>query len=66
MTSELTEACHFLLDHPPLEEIGGTIVDVIERYRFKTITKQQAEHQMLREHNTYLSKFVKEKELLLV
>jgi len=57
---ELIKASHFLLDHPPLEEIGGKITGIIEDYRYKLLTKQQAEQQMLREYHPFLSKFIKE------
>jgi hypothetical protein len=63
---ELLEAARFLLDHPPLDEIGGSIVDVIERYRYKALTKEQAETQMISNHYSYLSKYVKDRELVLI
>jgi hypothetical protein len=63
---DLIEASHFLLDHPPLDEIGGSIMDVIESYRYKTITKKQAEQQMLTEHYPYLSRYVKDRDLILI
>ena len=37
---EQNEVVIFLLTHPPLEEIGGPIVDTIDLYRNKCLTKK--------------------------
>jgi hypothetical protein len=41
-TKDLDATARFLLDCPPLEEIGNPLVDVIEQYRFQMLTEQQA------------------------
>ena len=38
----LQEAAVFLLDCPPLEEIGGPITEVIEMYRYGSLEKHDA------------------------
>jgi hypothetical protein len=50
----------FLLKHPPLDEIGGTITDVIEKYRYSSLTKDQALDQMLTLHEPFLVKYAKQ------
>lgn len=57
MNNPLHAAAEFLLECPPLEEINGSIVDVIERYRYKTITRPEALTLMLGDHYKYLTKF---------
>ena len=61
---ELLEASCFLLDYPPFDEIGGSVVEVVESYRYKMITKDQAVQQMLSEHYPYLSRYIKDKDLV--
>ena len=48
----------FLLDHPPLEEIGGSAVDVIENYREGFITKEKALVDLLTNHKDFLEKYI--------
>ena len=49
----------FLLDHPPLDEIGGSITNVIEKYRYNSLTKEQALEQMIVLHEPFLIKYSK-------
>ena len=50
----------FLLNHPPLDEIGGTITDVIERYRNNGMTKKEALLEMNTNHAAFLKKYTDE------
>lgn len=52
----LVSVAIFLLDHPPLDEIGGPITDIIESYRYGTITKDEAIDQMFEKHKSFLVK----------
>jgi hypothetical protein len=48
----------FLLEHPPLEEIGGPVLDIIENYREGFITKQKALDDMLNNHQKFLENYI--------
>ena len=50
----------FLLKHPPLDEIGGTITDVIEKYRYGSLTQDQALDKMITLHEPFLIKYSKQ------
>jgi hypothetical protein len=50
----------FLLKHPPLDEIGGTITDVIEKYRYGSLTEDNAIERMLTLHEPFLIKYAKQ------
>ena len=50
----------FLLKHPPLDEIGGPITDVIEKYRYGSLTEDRALDQMLTLHEPFLMKYSKQ------
>lgn len=50
----------FLLDHPPLDEIGGSITDIIEMYRVGTITKRKALRQLVTTFAPVLQKYANE------
>ncbi len=50
----------FLLKHPPLDEIGGSITDVIEKYRYGTLTEDNAIERMLTLHEPFLIKYAKQ------
>ena len=50
----------FLLKHPPLDEIGGTITDVIEKYRYGSLTEDNAIERMLTLHEPFLIKYTKQ------
>ena len=41
----------FLLENPPLDEIGGPIVDIIEMYRIGALTKNQAVKSIIKNLN---------------
>lgn len=55
----------FLLEHPPLDEIGGPITDVIEMYRVGTITKRKALRQLVTTFTPVLQKYADEKAAIL-
>lgn len=48
----------FLLEHPPLEEIGGPILDIVENYRDGFITKQKALEDILKNHHNFLENYI--------
>lgn len=50
----------FLLKHPPLDEIGGTITDVIEKYRYGSLTQDQALDRMITLYEPFLIKYAKQ------
>lgn len=51
---------NFLLEHPPIEEIGGPITDTIELYRYGSITKDQATAVILKNFEHVIAKYVYE------
>jgi hypothetical protein len=57
LNNSLDLAAEFLLDHPPLDELNGSIIDVVERYRYKTLAKSEAVMLLLAEHRKYLISF---------
>ena len=44
----------FLLEIPPLDEIGGKITSIIEQYRAGVLKKQDAMHIILTDHKRFL------------
>lgn len=58
------EAAIFLLEVPPIEEIGGSITHTIEQYRAGTINKGTATQILLQEHKNFLEKYIETNELL--
>jgi hypothetical protein len=50
----------FLLNHPPLDEIGGSITDTIELYRNKCITKRQAIALIKEKYQPYINKYAEQ------
>ena len=50
----------FLLKHPPLDEIGGTITDIIEKYRYGSLTQDQALDKIITLHELFLIKYSKQ------
>lgn len=48
----------FLLEHPPLEEIGGSIVDIIENYREGFVSKEKALEEILSKHADFIEKYI--------
>lgn len=48
----------FLLEHPPLEEIGGPIVDVIEMYRAGMLSKKEALKKITNEYSYVIESFL--------
>jgi len=47
----------FLLEHPPLDEIGGAMIDIIESYRFGSLTKEVASQQLITQFKPALTKY---------
>jgi hypothetical protein len=54
----MTQAALFLLKHPPLEEIGGSITEVIERYRYHMLTEAEALEILTTKHKKYIQDYV--------
>jgi len=54
----------FLLDHPPLDEIGGPITHIIENYRYKLLTKEDAIQMILDDYKNVLSRYIEQSSLL--
>ena len=50
----------FLLEHPPLEEIGGSITDTIDLYRNSCLTKEQAITKIKNLHARYVDKYIEQ------
>ena len=50
----------FLLENPPLDEIGGPIVDIIEMYRAGAMNKNQAVKSIMKNYQPYLNKYIEE------
>jgi hypothetical protein len=61
---EREEAALFILDCP-LDEIGGTILTVVEKHQYKTITTQQAIEEMVNNFGPFLDKFIENQKQLL-
>lgn len=56
--SKFEETALFLLKYPPIDEIGGTIVEVIDQYRYGTITEKQALNIVIDYHKPLLQKYI--------
>lgn len=54
---ERKEAALFLLNCP-LDEIGGSILTVVEKHRYKTVTTEQAIEEMVNKFGSFLDKFI--------
>lgn len=54
----LVDTALFLLEHPPLDEIGGAMIDIIESYRFGSLTKNNAVAQLVTEFEPALIKYM--------
>jgi hypothetical protein len=54
----LREAAYFLLTKPPLEELTDNIADIVERFRYKSISKNQAAEMLIDECNEELTQFI--------
>lgn len=48
----------FLLDCPPLEEIGGPIVNIVEVYRQNVMSKQKAIDLIMTLHKKFIDKYI--------
>lgn len=48
----------FLLDVPPIEEIGGQISSIIEQYRAGAIEKEKCLTRILTDHQPFLRKYI--------
>jgi hypothetical protein len=48
----------FLLDCPPLTEIGGPIVDMVEAYRQNVVTKKKAIELIMKLHKKFIDKYI--------
>lgn len=57
---EQDEVVVFLLKHPPLDEIGGPLVDTIDLYRNKCITKKQAITIIKKDYESFINKYIKQ------
>lgn len=57
---EQNDVVAFLLTHPPLEEIGGPIVDTIDLYRNKCLTKKQAITIIKEKYEPYINKYIEQ------
>ena len=60
----LQEAAVFLLDCPPLEEIGGPITEVIEMYRYGSLEKHDAVMELVTNFSNFLQRYVDQNELI--
>lgn len=48
----------FLLEVPPIEEIGGQISSIIEQYRAGAIEKENCITRILSDHQPFLHKYI--------
>lgn len=53
----MNSATLFLLDCPPLDEIGGPITEVIEKYRNGMMPKKEAINTLNTKFNSFLTKY---------
>jgi hypothetical protein len=58
----LNSIASFLLDHPPLDEIGGPVTEVIENYRYGLISKEEACYMLNTKFKFFLEKCYKQQE----
>ena len=54
----LKQAAQFLLCVPPLEELTDDIADVIERYRYNSISKEKAMRTLLEDYEDVLQNYI--------
>lgn len=60
----LEETAAFLLEYPPLDEIGGPITDVIEMYRYGGLEKNQAIAKLVTNFSNFLQRYINQNEEL--
>jgi len=58
------DAATFLLEIPPIDEIGGKLNYIVEQYRSNTITKEMALQTILKNHKRFLENYVEINEML--
>jgi hypothetical protein len=56
----LKQVAEFLLCTPPLEELTDDIAEVIEKYRYKMLTKSEALEILLQDHEDALQSYLDE------
>lgn len=54
----LNQVAEFLLCKPPLEELTDDIAEVIEKYRYKMISKGEALEILLHDHEDVLQNYL--------
>jgi hypothetical protein len=47
----------FLLEYPPLDEIGGPVTEIIEKYRNGVMSKKEAVNVMNMQFKSFLTKY---------
>lgn len=55
---EYQDVAFFLLQHPPLDEIGGSVVEVVEKHRYGCLTKEEASKIIIQKYKTFLDKYI--------
>lgn len=58
------QIAEFLLEIPPLDEIGGKITHVIEQYRAGILQKKVCVDRILNEYPHFLQEYIKTSEIL--
>lgn len=56
----LKQVAEFLLCTPPLQELTDDIAEVIEKYRYKMLTKSEALEILLQDHEDALQSYLDE------
>lgn len=60
----LEETAIFLLECPPLEEIGGPITDVVEMYRYGALERNEAVAKLVMNFSNFLQRYIDQDEKL--
>ena len=58
------KVAEFLLEVPPLEEIGGKISHVIEQYRAGVLPKKTCLDRVLQDYHYFLQEYIKSTEVI--
>lgn len=58
------ETALFLLEIPPIDEIGGKITNIIEQYRLGIIPKSAAVQYIILHHKNFIEKYLEMNKIL--
>lgn len=60
MSANIKSMASFLLKHPPIEEIGGEISNIVEEHRFGMLTEQESISKLIANFEPLLKKLARQ------